>query len=204
MEPDVGILEFDKTDKHLKAVHDAEKVAELRIDSYRFEQESLIEIHAAVLEYLRELNINCCKLRAALVREVKLVDRPPAAYTLWCNEGFEGYRDNRMLLPLGNSLVGRSVQDCCPCGLDLTNAREHEQYFQLDRRPPGTLLLPDDRKWVVVVPFNRLPDGADNIPPEHISVGVTLDGDVQLPGSLSDHFSKLRNIVDKNGVFTPY
>lgn len=204
MEPDVGILEFDKTDKHLKAVDDAEQVAELRIDSYRFEQESLTEIYGAVLHYLRELGITCCRLRAALVREVKLVDRPPAAYTLWCNEGFEGYRDTRLLLPLGESLVGRSVNDCRPCSLDLTDPCERILYHRLDRRPHGAQLLPDDRKWVVVVPFNRWPEGADNVPPEHISVAVTLDCDVPLPGQMSAHLAELRNIVDKYGVFTPY
>ncbi|WP_291737603.1 hypothetical protein, partial [Leisingera sp. F5] len=204
MEPDVGILEFDKTEKHLKAVDDAEKVASLRIDSYRFEQESLAEIYGAVRDYLHKYGITCCRLRAALVREVKLVDRPPAAYTLWCNEGFEGYRDSRLLLPIGESLVGRSVQDRCACSMDLTDPSEHRLYHRLDRRPAGSRLLPDDRKWVVVVPFNRWPTGADSDSPEHISVAATLDGDVPLPGNLSDHLEELRNIVDKNGVFTPY
>ncbi|KFB10927.1 patatin-like phospholipase family protein [Nitratireductor basaltis] len=204
LEPDVGILEFDKTEKHLKAVDDAEKVAELRIDSYRFEQESLTEIHDGVVVYLHSLGITCCRLRAALVREVKLVDSPPAAYTLWCNKGFEGYRDTRLLLPLGESLVGRSVKECRPCSLDLTVPHERSIYHRLDQRPLGAQMLPNDRKWVVVVPFNRWPEGQNDVPPEHISVAVTLDGDVSLPGDMSDHRTKLRNIVDKHGVFTPY
>lgn len=204
MEPDVGILEFDKTEKHLKAVDDAAKVAELTIDSYRFEQESLTEIYEGVLAYLVSIDITNCKLRAALVREVKLVDRPPAAYTLWCNKGFDGYRDTRLLLPVKDSLVGRSVIACSPCGLDLDKPDELAIYNQLDHRPHGAKLLPDDRKWVVVVPFNRWPEGADNVAPEHISVAVTLDGDVSLPDHVSDHLVQLRKIVDKCGVFTPY
>ena len=204
MEVDLGILEFDKTEKHLKAVEDAEKVAALRVDSYRFEQESLVEIYDAVLDYLHTIGIPCCKLRAALVREIKLVDRPPAAYMPWCNKGFEGYRDARLLLPVKESLVGLSVNTRRPCSLDLADPSENSIYYSVDNLLRGAPTLPDDRKWVVVIPFNRGPEGADSVPPEHISVAVTLDGDVPLPGHLSAHCDKLRNIVDKFGVFTPY
>jgi len=204
MEPDVGLLEFDRTGKHLKAIDDAEKIAELRIDAYRFEQESLVEIHEAAVAYLKAIGIPDFSLRTALAREVKLVDRPPAVYALWCSEGFSEYRDSRLLLPVRESLVGRSIERRCPCSLHLDDPSDHDFFHRLDRRPASIRLLPNDREWVVAVPLNRAPGGLDNVPPEHISVAVTIDCNAKLPGSFNDHLRELRNIVDNFGVFTPY
>jgi NTE family protein len=69
--------------------------------------------------------------------------------------------------------------------------------------------VPEDRKWAIAMPVFALSDdssdgqGDDDVQ-ELTTVAVTIDGDVALPGELSEHVKKMCDIVEDSSMFQIY
>ncbi|MBY6203174.1 patatin-like phospholipase family protein [Maritalea mobilis] len=205
LEPGFGLLDFERTSKHLQAVQDATDVSASRLELLRYEMDSLDEIHGQISEYLKQIGVDPESLRTALVRDVRLSGRKPAAYRPWRCRGYENYQDDLLLLPAKDSLVSTAVETKRLIYKDITTDAGAADYYNLGTETRYAKLLPRDRCWIVVIPVNH--DGTSGCRSEsgiELTRAITIDGSHALPNNLVQHASKMRDLVDEFSVYTPY
>lgn len=200
LSPDLGLLEFDNTGRHIEAVVDAEDVSSLRIEFYLLEQESVREIHTEVLKYVSKVTGSADGTRTAVVRKVQVLGDRLVAYRLWYQQGFEDSVDGDILLPPEGSLVGDCVSKGSWAFAEKANTAEWSEFLAI---PHAKRLVPQDREWVVAIPLrtNIVYNGEQT---KQISVALTIDSPQIFKDGVEKHAEKLRDIVDKHGCFTPY
>ncbi|MBU3261728.1 patatin-like phospholipase family protein [Roseovarius sp. PS-C2] len=204
LDADIGVLELDNTEKHAAIIENARITASGRLKDYIDELKSLKFAYEAAERLLIDKGVPKGTLRAGLVREVKLVDSECAAYQLWHSQGFDEHFDDRVLLPVNESLVGGAVLDKRCVSLDLTIEQNRDKFYHLNTVFFRRKFVPSDRDWVVVIPLNREDVGTSGFPPDHISIAVTFDGSTLAKLSVDELMTDLRGIVDANTIFTPY
>jgi NTE family protein len=204
LDPTIGMLDFENTRGQGEAIVSAKEIATVRFQDHITEIDTIRLLQEGVKELLRAENFYEPRLRTALIREVKLVNQPVAAYEIWKTQNFEDDFDNRLLLPPATSLAGKSINLKEPKFYDLTKPKDLELYHSIRNKKLAQKVLPDDRKWVISIPFDRESKDESGYPPRHLSVAISFDGAQPMNGRHEYFVTKLREYVKENSMFRPY
>lgn len=200
--PGFGLLDFERTSRHVDAVQDAFEVSRSRLLLHQYEVASLEKISAETARLAEATWGADVSVRIGLLRPVSLSNLEPVAYRFWATKGFEQYADDRVILPVGDSLAGIAIAENSARIWDLDDRTDQLEYERIITTTNTSKLLAKDRKWVAVLPVDQ--QAMDNFTTsrQELTVAITVDGASKLPLCKDTFLSSLRDAVAGSGMFT--